>query len=448
MQTSIFAEFVEKYFQLIVGRITETFNEKKQEQQLMHKSMLTEDYSPDMHWDSTNINRSMVAADVVSLGSPLPLKKRDRISRAGGRLPKVGILFHKDEQDISDINVMIARGARESSVAAKIMDDVKKAIRGVDLRNEILFLEGLSTGMCLVDSETNDGTGIRADFGYKKENTMHAITAPWTSASATPVDDINQIFEKAVEDSVTIEHAYISEKAFKRLRNSEQGKALAARYMNVVFTATTQLTVPKTETMLEALKDEFGATFHIVKSSIRIENPDGSFTNVKPFAEDNVVFTPTDNIGRLVYGTLAEETNPVNGVDYEKSGSYVLVSKFSENNPLMEYTSAQAICLPVIDEADSIYLLHTDATSEGLSLSESTLTYTNDGGKQTVDIHYDGDLSNLTITSSETFVTVKRTKDKLAVTAAANSSTARTATVTVSDGTLTATVSVSQAAGN
>jgi len=448
MQTSIFAEIVEKYFQLVVGRITETINGKKKEQQLMHKSMLTEDYSADMHWDSTDINRSMVAADVVSLGSPLPLKKRDRISRAGGKLPKVGILFHKDEQDISDINVMIARGARESAVAAKIMDDVKKSITGVDLRNEILFLEGLSTGMCLVDSETNDGTGIRANFGYKDENIMHAITAPWKSASATPVDDITQVFDKAEEDSVTIEHAYISEKAFKRLRNSEQGKILAARFLNVVFTSTSQLTVPKKETLLEALEDEFGATFHIVKSSIRIEKPDGSHVTVKPFAEDNVVFVPTENIGRLVYGTLAEETHPVNGVDYEKSGSYTLVSKFSENNPLMEYTSAQAICLPVIDEADSIYLLHTDSTSEGLSLSESTLSFDAAGGKQTVDIHYDGDLSELTINSSETFVTVKRTKDKLAVTAAANSSTARTATVTVSDGTLTATVSVSQAAGN
>lgn len=56
--------------------------------------------------------------------------------------------------------------------------------------------------------------------------------------------------------------------------------------------------------MLEALADEYGATFRIVDSSFRIEKPDGSYTSVKPWAEANIVGLPAKR-SRLVYGTLA-----------------------------------------------------------------------------------------------------------------------------------------------
>ena len=443
---SLFSEYVEKYFAGVVSDITEKFNDKAKEQTLLHKTMLTEEYSADMTWKSTDINHSVVAADVVSLGSRLPLKKRDTLSRAEGRLPKLGIKFRKDEKDITDINMMIARGAQEQTIAGKIFNDTPKCIKGIDLRNEIAFLEGLSTGMYLVEGDTNDGTGIRVDFGYRPENIFHATTAPWGGASATPVTDLQQLFDKAENDGNSIGHVWISEKRFNDIRSSAEGKDLAARYLDLVIVSNPPR--PKRSTMLDALNDEFGAVFHIVKSSIRVERPDGRYFNVKPFAEDNVVATPTENVGRLVYGTLAEETNPVADVVYEKSGSYTLVSKFSNNEPLEEFTSAQAICLPIIDGAGSIYMLHTDSTTAGLSLNPDTIEAPAAGKTQTVDIHYFGSPSNLAINSSETFVTANRRGDKIRVIVDANSTdSARTATVTVSDGIQSATISVSQEAG-
>lgn len=444
---SLFSDFVEKYFAVIVGEVTKKINDQNKEQTLMHKSMLTEEYSADMTWKSIDINQSVVAADVVSLGSRLPLKKRDTLSRAEGRLPKLGIKFRKDEKDIADINIMIARGAQEQAVAGKILNDVPRAIKGVDLRNEIAFLEGLSTGMYLVESDTNDGTGIRVDFGYKAENTFHAITAKWGTARATTITDLQQLFDKASKDGNSIQHVWISEKRFNNIRSSAEGKDLAARYLDFVTVSTPPR--PKRNTMLDALKDEFGATFHVVDVSVRIEKPDGTYTSVKPYAEDNVIATPTDNVGRLVYGTLAEETNPVADVLYEKSGSYTLVSKFSNNEPLEEFTSAQAICLPVIDGVNSIYVLHTDSTDSTLSLDPATLSVEAAGGTDTVDIHYEGSLGDLTITSSQTFVTANRRGDKITVKTAANSgSSSRSATVTVTDGTASATITVTQAAAS
>lgn len=446
---SLFSQFVEKYFSGIVAKVTEKYNDKPKEEQLMFERMLTEDYSADMTWKSAGINHSVVAADVVSLGSRLPLKKRGSLSTAAGQLPKVGVKYRKDEKDITDMNIMIARGTNEATIAGKMFNDVSKAIKGVKLRNEILFLQGFSTGMCLVDSENNDGTGIRVDYGYKEENTLHAITAPWGNQSATPVTDLQQLFDKALEDSNAINHIWISEKRFNDIRRSAEGKELAARFLNMVIVSTPP--TPKRSVMLEALGDEFGATFHIVKSSIRIEKPDGSFDSVKPFAEDNVIATPTEDVGRLVYGTLAEETNPVDGVTYEKSGSYILVSEFSNNEPLEEYTASQAICLPVIDGVDEIYVLHTDSTGTELSVDPSELSFAAEGGTQKVDIHYDGGLGGLIVHAQDDWVKANRKGDKITVKVSANDGeSSRTSTVLVADtdGTASATITVTQAAAS
>jgi hypothetical protein len=109
------------------------------------------------------------------------------------------------------------------------------------------------------------------------------------------------------------------------------------------------------------MADEFGVTVHVVNGSFREQLPNGTFNTVTPWEATSVIGTTSENVGRLVYGTLAEETNPVADVQYEKSGTHVLISKFSETDPLVEYTAAQALCIPVIDGVSSIFKLSTEA---------------------------------------------------------------------------------------
>ena len=364
MKETLFGGIVERFFRLVIGKITEKINGKKGEQVLLHKTMLVEEYSADQTWGSTEINQSVVAADVVAADSSLPLKSRGSMGNASGKIPKIGMKYSKNESDIDNINTMIAKGVNEATVASKIFDDASKVIKGIDIRKEIMFLEGLSTGMTLVkDDETNDGTGIRVNFGYKDENSFHAVKAAWGNSTATPQDDIQQMFDKAQEDGNSISHVYISKKYFDLFRKSEQGKLLAATFNNQVITKTTLLPVPGRAAFLDALADEYSATFHIVNTSFKVQQPNGKNKSVHPWAEANIVGVPSEQVGRLVYCTLAEETNPVEGVKYQKSGTHILVSKYSKTDPLEEFTAGQARVIPVIDGADSIYLLHADATA-------------------------------------------------------------------------------------
>lgn len=364
MIASLFAEFVDKYFARVIGKITEKFNGKIKESKLLHKTMLIEEYSADLKWGSSDINHSVVAADVVSAGSSLPLKKRDKIRNATGDVPKLGVKYQKDETLIDSINTAIAKGANEATIVSKIFDDTTKCIKSMDVRKEILFRQGLSTGQFLVTEEDNDGVGVRASFGYKADHIFHALGTAWLGAAPTPQDDIQQMFDKAEEDGNSIEHVYITKKYLDAFRRSDQGKMLAANFKGQVIVDKKLLSVVGRSVFLEALNDEYGAEFHIVEGSFKVQNPDGSTKHAEAWREANIVGTPAEVVGRLVYGTLAEETNPVAGVAYQKAGSHVLISKYSKTDPLEEFTAAQARCIPVIDGADGIYVLHADATED------------------------------------------------------------------------------------
>lgn len=450
MNSSLFLEYIDKYFRMVIGKITEKFNGKSKEQTLLHKTMLTEEYSADLNWGATELNHSIVAADVVALDSSLPLKRRSKISNASGKLPKIGVKFRKGEKSISDINVMIARGTDEATIASKIFDDTTKVIKAIEVRKEIMFLQALSTGQVLATDADNVGTGIRADFGYKAENTFHATVAAWGKTGYVPQDDVQQLFDKANEDSNSIGHVYISKKYFDLFRNSEQGKLLAASFKNQVITDKALLPVPSRSVFLEALSDEYGATFHVVDSVFKIEKADGSHEPIRPWEDTNIVGVPEQVVGRLVYGTLAEETNPVAGVNYQKSGSHILVSKYSKTDPLEEFTAGQALAIPVIDGADSIYILHADAADVAeLTVEPTELTFTATAQSKKFDVHYDGDTDDLTVTSDADWATVTVGADKVSVKVAANDGDAaaeRTATITVTDGTTTKTVTVTQKA--
>ncbi len=358
-QTTLFPDFVERYFGQVVGKITEKYNDEAKKQTLLYKSMLMEEYSADLSWGSTEINNVILAADVVAMDSSIPLKKRGSLSTASGKLSKIALKFRKGEKDISDLNVAMARGTNEATIAAKVLNDVPRVIDGTDARIEMMFEQALSTGTMLVEDSENNGTGVRVEF-YKATNQFNNVGVKWDGnpTTATPQDDVQQLFTKADKDGNKIGLVLMSKKYFDLFRKSKQGKELAATYQGRTFTASTVLPMPGRQLFLDALQDEFGAEFRVVNSSFRVQKNDGTEVSVMPWAEANIVALPTEKVGRLVYGTLAEETNPVEGVSYQKSGSFLLVSKYSSTDPLEEFTAGQALCLPVIDGADGIYLLN------------------------------------------------------------------------------------------
>ncbi|MFV0501717.1 MAG: hypothetical protein ACK5MH_09035 [Bacteroidales bacterium] len=362
MLVSLFIEFVKKYFKPLSNKYVEKINDIKNAPQYFFKSMLRKSYSIDLKWESGSVNNSIVAADVVAMDSPLPLKKRGVLRRASGDLPKLGMKFSKGERLLTDIQIMRAKGVSEAEIAKKIFEDTPKCISGVYERIEDAFLTGLSEGVTLVPEENNVGTGIRVDFGFLDANKFGA-SKKWGEIDFMPLDDINRIISAAQENSHKIERIMIGKTAYNNLRNSEDAKVLVANFQRIVFADASILKTPSRSAFNEAFQDEYDCELVVVDRTIRVEK-NGIQKKIKPFDTNKLVFLTSDIVGSLVYGTLAEEGTPVAGVEYAKVDDYILISKYSKNDPLQEFTSSQALVLPVIENVDEIYVLNTQEAIE------------------------------------------------------------------------------------
>jgi hypothetical protein len=360
MNPTLFVEFVKKWFKVLAGAITEKVNGGKTSVTYLFKTMLTPKLSADNKWDSTSVSKSIVAADIVALDSPLPIKKRDKIGTAGGKIPKLGMKMSKTESLISEIRILQMRGAAEAEIVRAIFDDLGRCVTGVYERLEFAFLQALSTGITLIDDEDNTGAGIRLQFGYDEGNRFGAVKK-WGKNGYTPISDIERIISSAGERGDVITTIALDRASYNLIRQSDEAKA---RYAGSIGNYTGNNQVIPTPSQFDAfIADEYKVRFLVIDRVIRVEK-NGKQKPVRPFAENTLVFLTTEKVGSLVYGILAEEDTPVAGVEYQKVDGYILTSKYSKNEPLAEFTSAQAIALPVIENVDSIYILNTQEAVE------------------------------------------------------------------------------------
>lgn len=364
-QPSIFKEIIEQFMPMLGLYVSEKVNGKNETQRTyLHKQRLRNVYSPDQKWEGTSANTRYVAADYVAMDSSLPLKKRGSITSTNGKLPKIGLRRAMQESDINAVNIMLnqlnaldngseAYKSKKRQIIKKLADDPTFCDVGIDERNEFTYLYGISNGIALVEDENNTGLGMRVNYGYKDAN----IFATSVQGECDG-DDFQRIVDKAEADGNTIAVAMVSKARLDKIRRTRWARELAADYKEQVYTDNSTLPVPSQKTFMDAFENEYGFTFLVVNRSILVEK-NGKDTPVKPFNADRIVFLPNaDYDGSLVHGTLAEMTNPAEGVIYSTIDEYKLISRLRVTEPsLQEITKGQALVLPVIEDVDGIYAL-------------------------------------------------------------------------------------------
>lgn len=357
MEPSLFTAWVAKYFKPLVAKVVEKINGTKTPQTYLHKTMLRKEYSPTLKWNSINVDGSTVAADVVAMDSPLPLKKRDSISKADGDIPKLGMKLALNERTMTDLDILTNNPqTQESTIVSKLFQDTAKCITGIYEILELMFLQALSSGVTLIADTANVGLGIRIDFGYKAENKF-GVAVVWASgATGTPITDFNKVKSKANADGNTITTVMMDQFAFNNMLKSTELKQAYAGSLGIAVNTTSVLPTPNMAQATSFILGQFGWALKIVNRTVRIER-DGVKTNVKPWQEGSVVFLTSEEVGSLTWGTLAEMNHPNKAVTYQTADQFILVSKYHKVDPLKEFTSSQALALPVINNVDEIYLL-------------------------------------------------------------------------------------------
>ena len=366
MEKSLFPQWVDKYFKIIAQKIVEKLNGGKLPLPYFHRTMLRKEYSPTLKWGSLSVNGNVVSADVVAMDSSLPLKKRDSLKKADGDIPKIGMKISLNESTMNELNILLATGGSDAEVIRKLFTDSDKCISGVWERLEFMFLEGVSTGLISVTDEDTPGTAIRVDFGHPDSN-KYGVSAPWTEANAKPIDDIENVVSEARVNGDVIRYVLMDKATFNLFKANAQVREQYAFYLG--FTGSNVPTVPSLEKANEFLSANQGVEIVVIDRPVQVEK-DGKRKSVNPWAAGAVVFLVDMNVGTLTYGKLAEETFQDKSVDYQKVDDFILVSKYHKNDPIKEFTSAQALVLPVINNVDSIYIMDTteaavDTQTEG-----------------------------------------------------------------------------------
>jgi hypothetical protein len=357
MEPSLFTAWVAKYFRPLVAKVVEKINGTKTPQTYLHKTMLRKEYSPTLKWNSINVDGSTVAADVVAMDSPLPLKKRDSISKADGDIPKLGMKLGLNERTMTDLNILVnSPQIQESTIVSKLFQDTAKVITGIYERLEYMFLQALSTGVTLIPDTENVGLGIRVDFGYKAANKF-GVAVVWSAgATGTPISDFNRVKDVADANGDTISVVMMDTFAFNNMLKSTELKQAYAGSLGIAVTSVSVLPTPNQAQAAAFILGQYNWTIKVVNRTVKTEK-DGNKTNRKPWAEGAVVFLTTEEVGTLTWGTLAEMVHKNKAVDYQIADEFILVSKFHKVDPLKEFTSSQALALPVINNVDEIYLL-------------------------------------------------------------------------------------------
>lgn len=353
METSIYKVYVDKLFKATSHGIVEKLNGSENALVYRHKTMLRDEFSVSGKWDSLTLNGTVVAADVVALDSPLPLKNRDAISKASGDIPKKGMEMKLNEQQMQDIDTLIAVGGAEAQINQKLFADTPKVIGGIYEENEAEFLQGYSTGVALVDAN-NVGTGIRVDYKYPDENKF-GTPVLFSDPASKPLTRIQEtILAKASLDGNAVIRLMLDPATLANIAKSDEAKDLYAMYIgNYGQTKPT----PNLTRLNEAVSQEYGYTFDVVDRTVIFEK-NGVRTAVKPWAAGAIVAVTSEIVGTLTYAKLAEQNHPVAGVTYELVDGKILVSKYRLNKPsLGEFTSSQARVVPIVSAPT--YLLNT-----------------------------------------------------------------------------------------
>lgn len=314
-----------------------------------------------------------VAADVVTYDSSSPLKSRKTVDKLTGDLPPVRIKRQMKESDLNTYNVLKAQASAGSDVRLLdfIFEDVDFCYEGVLARLEWLSLQALSQGYITMTKSSNAGiiTADNIDFQMPASNkrVVKSATATrvWNNADASnpkPLTDIEDITEVALAKGIVLKYALMTRSKWHEARRTTE---VIQSVLNSTV-AGRKPTLAETNAYLTA---QGLPQIVLVDSYIDIENADHSISSVNCWTSKYVTFVPFLNVGNVLSGPIAAETNPPKQATQVKRDR-VLVQKYSTTDPVAEFTVGMINAFPSWPTVDRCYRFDTEATPQADGLDD------------------------------------------------------------------------------
>ena len=110
-----------------------------------------------------------IAADLVARGASIDKKTREAIARLQGDMPKIAIKRTKNDEELSEYDVMVAMTSQNPDLRALVevwAEDTNFCWNGVAARLEWMALQQISLGKITLTNENNGSVISEYDVDY------------------------------------------------------------------------------------------------------------------------------------------------------------------------------------------------------------------------------------------------------------------------------------------
>jgi len=311
-----------------------------------------------------------IAADLVSRGATIPKKTREAISRIQGDIPKISISREKNEDELTEYDIMVAMSSNNPDLQALVefwAEDTKFCWDGVAARAEWIALREISLGKVTFTNSNNAAIVTEYDVDYQIPATQK-IGVDTSYTSGTSGKPFTKDFKTALQIGKSIganyKFAFMSLDTFTTFSNQEEVYKRCASFVQNI--ANTQDT-PNLEAVNAYLSKQSqifrGLQIVVIDQNITLELVDGTRTTSNPFEENVILFSESKVLGNTYWKTPIDAKKMPGSVAEKVMHGHTLVKKYSEESPVKEVTEGIANLFPAWNLAGRSLLMQVNATS-------------------------------------------------------------------------------------
>ena len=356
------------FFDIDIAGMQVAVNSYKPGNGLAWRQLFPLKYTPKFDLKGLEGNEGIpVAADRVAFNTKAPKKTRKTIGSWSGKLGKFAVSREKNEIEINEYNDLVTLAAANTEDAATarylvdlVYDDLDFCNKAMDYKVELDAMRIGSSGMQTF-SKSIDGDMATEDvinFNVPKEN-FGGVKTAWSDAeNADGLKDIADWQAKIAKKGTNKPmYAFIEKAKFDELcAQKATARKLFPRYDQALVTAD----MVSIDTINSYMRGKGFPQILILDTYATIEHKDGTHETVKPWNENVVVLAPTTQLGWTYYKPVP---NVANTDALQTQASYYKMTRYSDLNPMLEVTMAEAYIQPALINRASLVFINTANTT-------------------------------------------------------------------------------------
>lgn len=323
-----------------------------------------------------------VAADRVAFNTSAPKKTRKTVGKWSGKLSKYAVSREKDEVEINDYNDASTLAAsadanpQEKLELVKIVyDDVAFCRKAMDAKVE---LDAMGIGCSGIQRFKTKVEGDMAtedviNFNVPKENFVGVAVGDkkdskgvvkvqhvkWTDYEhADGLEDLIRAQDMIRRKGLPVpRYAFMERAKFADLcAQQATARRLFPQVKDLTVVSAEQINLASVNAYMQRAENNY-PTIIILDTYVTVEHKDGNKETVKPWNENVVTLAPSLQLGWTYYKPVPLVQN-VSAL--QVYGPYYKVTRYSDVNPMIETTMAEAYVQPALINRQSLVFLNTD----------------------------------------------------------------------------------------